>query len=293
MVFVLRHVQDVALLHGAVQHDVFLGIGQVLVGHVGAHAHFAGHLRHERPHEVAPRGHGALFQGEVGVGDERGLVDIAHDAGAAAGGAGAAAVEGEVLGGGAVEFHTAGGAGDGQLGRYVQGRRVHVPVGAHMTAEAREHEAQVVQKLRGGAEGGVHAGNAGPLAQGEGRRHVQHFIHGGAAGLGDAPAGIGGERLQVAAAALGVQHAQCERAFARAGNACDAHELPQRHVQAEVLQVVHPRPPHLDGGGLGEGERCGGFDVFHGGSILARYAKRPAAGRGAFEFWSQRADSNR
>ncbi len=36
-----------------------------------------------------------------------------------------------------------------------------------MAAEAREHEAQVVQKLRGRAEGGVDAGDAGPLAQGE------------------------------------------------------------------------------------------------------------------------------
>ena len=162
-----------------------------------------------------------------------------------------------------------------------------------MAAEAREHEAQVVQKLRGRAERGVHAGDAGPLAQGEGRRYVQHLVHGGASGLGDAPAGVGGKRLQVAATALGVQNAQRERAFARSGYARDAHELPQRHIQREVLQVVHPRPAHLNGGRLGEGKRRGGFDVFHGGSILARYAKRPAAGRGAFEFWSQRADSNR
>ena len=61
MVFVLGDVQDVALLHGAVQHDVLLGIGQIFVGHIDAHAHFAGHLRHERPHEVAPRCHRALF----------------------------------------------------------------------------------------------------------------------------------------------------------------------------------------------------------------------------------------
>ena len=249
-----------AFLHGAVQHDVFLGIGQVLVGHVGAHAHFAGHLRHERPHEVAPRGHGALFQGEVGVGDERGLVDVAHHPGAAAGGAGASAVEGEVFGGGAVEFHAAGGAGDGQLGRHIQGRRVHVPVGAYVTAKAREHEAQVVQKLCGRAEGGVHPGDAGPLAQGESRRNVQHLVHGGTSGLGNTPARVGGKRLQVAATALGVQHAQRERAFARTGHARDAHELPQRHVQAEVLQVVHPRPAHLDGGRLGEGKRRGGVD---------------------------------
>ena len=293
MVFVLGDVQDVALLHGTVQHDVLLGIGQIFVGHIDAHAHFAGHLRHERPHEVAPRCYRALFQGKVGVGDERGLVDVAHDTGAAAGGARAAAVEGEVLGGGAVEFHAAGGAGNGQLGGHVQGRRVHVPVGTHMAAEAREHEAQVVQKLRGRAERGVHAGDAGPLAQGEGRRYVQHLVHGGASGLGDAPARVGGKRLQVAAAPLGIQHAQRERAFARPGYARDAHELPQRYIQREVLQVVHPRPAHLNGGRLGEGKRRGGFDVFHGGSILARYAKRPAAGRGAFKVWSQRADSNR
>ena len=204
MVFVLGNIQNVALFHGAVQYDVLLGIGQILVGHVGAHAHLAGHLGHERPHEVAPGGHGALFQGKVGIGDERGLVDVAHNAGAAAGGAGAAAVEGEILGGGAVEFHAAGGAGDGQIGRHVQGRRVHMPVGTHVAAEAREHETQVVQKLRGGAEGGMDAGNAGPLAQGEGGRHVQHLVHGSASGLGNAPARVGGKRLQVAAAALGV-----------------------------------------------------------------------------------------
>ena len=204
MVFVLGNIQNVALFHGAVQYDVLLGIGQILVGHVGAHAHLAGHLGHERPHEVAPGGHGALFQGKVGIGDERGLVDVAHNAGAAAGGAGAAAVEGEILGGGAVEFHAADGAGDGQIGRHVQGRRVHMPVGTHVAAEAREHETQVVQKLRGGAEGGMDAGNAGPLAQGEGGRHVQHLVHGSASGLGNAPARVGGKRLQVAAAALGV-----------------------------------------------------------------------------------------
>ena len=157
------------------------------------------------------------------------------------------------IGGGAVEFHAAGGTGDGQLGRHVQGRCVHVPVGAHVAAEAREHEAQVVQKLRGGAEGGMHAGNAGPLAQGEGRRHVQHLVYGSASGLGNAPAGVGGKRLQVAAAALGVQNAQRKRAFARAGDARNAHELPQRHVQAEVLQVVYPRPAHLDAFRFGEG----------------------------------------
>ena len=60
MVLVLGHVEDMALLHGAVQHHVLLGVGEVLEGHVGAHAHFAGHLGHERPHELSPRSHGAF-----------------------------------------------------------------------------------------------------------------------------------------------------------------------------------------------------------------------------------------
>ena len=97
-------------------------------------------------------------------------------------------------------------------------------VGALVAAEAREHEAQVVEELGGGAKGGVHPGNARALAQGERCRHMAHLVDGGAADLSDAPARVGGERVEVAAAALGVESAERERAFARARYARDAHE---------------------------------------------------------------------
>lgn len=99
----------------------------------------------------------------------------------------------------------------------------------------------------------------GPLAQGEGRRYVQHLVHGGASGLGDAPARVGGKRLQVAATALGVQNAQRERAFARPGNACDAHELSHGTSSERFFKLCTRRPAHLNGGRLGEGKRRGRF----------------------------------
>lgn len=55
VVLVLGHVEDVALFHGAMQHDVLLVIGEVTVWHVDAHAHLLGDLRHERPHDLTPR----------------------------------------------------------------------------------------------------------------------------------------------------------------------------------------------------------------------------------------------
>ena len=69
-------------------------------------------------------------------------------------------------------------------------------------------------------------------------------------GLRDAAARVGGKRLEVAPRALRVQHAQRQRAFARAGHAGDAHQLPQRDVDVHVLQIVHARPAHLHEAGL-------------------------------------------
>ena len=133
---VLGHVEDMALLHGPVQHDFLLVIGEVAIGHVDAHAHFLGDLRHKRPHELAPGSDRALLERERVIRDERGLVDFAHDARAAAGGAGARAVEGEVLGTGTVELHMADGTLDGLLGGDVEAGRHVVAVRALVAAQA-------------------------------------------------------------------------------------------------------------------------------------------------------------
>ncbi len=195
MVFVLGHVEDVALLHRAMEHDVLLFVREVFVGHVDANVHSLSHLGHERPHEVAPRTNSAFLEGEVRVGDERGFVDSADHARASAFGAGSTAIECQVLRAGAVELDPAYAAGDGALDGNIQARRILMSVGATMACQAGEHEAQVIQQFGGGAEGGVHARDARPLAEGQGGGHVEHFVYIRAACLGDATAGIGGKRF--------------------------------------------------------------------------------------------------
>ena len=151
------------------------------------------------------------------------------------------------LGTQAMELRAADGAHKRALGGHVQAGRYAMPVGALVAGQAREHEAKVVQKLGGRTERGMHVGDAGPLPQRDCRRHVQHLVHLRARGLADAPARIGGKRLQIAPRAFRVQHAKCQRALPRPRHSGDAHEAVQRHVDVHVLQVVHARPSHLDG----------------------------------------------
>jgi hypothetical protein len=248
VVALLGVVDDVALLRGAVVDDLaFLGreLGE---RHVGANTHLADDILHEVPHEAAPHHHGALVDGLGLVGDERGLVHRAHHARALAGGAGAIAVEGKLLGAGTVEVLAAHGADRLALERHVHARRHVVAVGAHMASHAAVEQAQVVQELGHGTEGGAYVGDAGSLAQRQRGGHVEHLVHIGARVLGEAAARIGGERLQVAAAALGVEHAQRKARLARARHARDAHELMERDIDIDVLEVVDACATHLDGG---------------------------------------------
>ena len=109
---VLADVMDVLLDHRPVVDDLFLTVGQVAERHVGAHAHLAAHVRHERPDEAAPHDDGAFVDGLRLVGHECGFVDDVRDAGALADRAGAAAVEGEVLCPGRLDLRPAFGADD-------------------------------------------------------------------------------------------------------------------------------------------------------------------------------------
>ena len=97
---ILGLVEDVLLDGRAVEDDVALLGRELAERHVGAHAHRAADLLHEVPHETAPGQHRAVVDRDGLVRHERGLVDRAHHARALAGGAGAAAVERQVLGAG-------------------------------------------------------------------------------------------------------------------------------------------------------------------------------------------------
>ena len=50
-VLLLQVVHDVPFFRGPVQHNLFFVGGEVFVRYVGAHAHLATHVHHDRPHQ--------------------------------------------------------------------------------------------------------------------------------------------------------------------------------------------------------------------------------------------------
>ena len=242
VVALLGAVEDVLLLGGSVVDDGLLLGREVTEGDVGAHAHGAADVGHQRPHQGVPRGDGALVDGEALVGDEGGAVDRADLAGALAAGARAAAVEGEVLRARRLKGDAADGTDERALGGDVQRGGDGVAVGAAVLGQAREHQAQAVEQLRAGAEGGADARDAGALAQGERGGDVERLVDLGAGGLGQAAAGVGGERLEVAAGALRIEDAEGQRALAAAGDPRHGDDFAQGDRDVDVLEVVDARP---------------------------------------------------
>ena len=74
---------------------------------VSPYAHLAADISHERPHQGVPGGDRSSVDGQRLVRHQSRLVNLPHDAGAAAAPAGSAAVEGEILGGRRPEFRAA------------------------------------------------------------------------------------------------------------------------------------------------------------------------------------------
>ena len=100
-----------------------------------------------------------------------------------------------------------------------------MPIGAAVAGQAGEHEPQTVQQLGTRAEGAADARHTGPLVQRQRGGDVKHLIHLCLGGLGHAAAGVGGQRVKVAARAFGIQHAECQRRFARPGHARNADDF--------------------------------------------------------------------
>ena len=242
---------DVALLSRALVDDGLLLLGEVVEGHVRAHPHLAGHVLHELPHDRPPRGHRALVNREGFVGHQGVAVDDPLNARALARRARATGVEGHLLGAQAVEGLAALGAHERDLESHVARGRDAVPVRAQVGARAREQQAQVVEELRGRAESGAHVGHARPLAQGEGGGDVGDLVDRRPGGLGDAPARVGRQGLQVAAGPLRIEGAQGQGGLARPGHSRDGDESVQGDVDVEVLEVVDARSAHVDAGGGG------------------------------------------
>ena len=231
-------VENVLFLRRAMVDDVLLPLRQVAKRHIRAHAHLPADVRHQRPHEAVPWRHRPLVDRERIIRHQGRHVHRAHTARAAASWARALRVEGQLLGARCVKMHAALRAGQLLARGDQQRRRQVVPVGAAVAGEAGIHEPQTVQELCPRAERAADAGHARALVQRQRRRNVQHVIDAGSGGLRHPAARVGRQRLQIAARALGIQHAQRQRRLAGTGHARDADDLIQRNVHVNIFQVV-------------------------------------------------------
>ena len=105
MVLILRHIENVLLLHRAMQNDILLLRSQLAIRNIDPHAHFLRDLRHERPHELAPRRNRPFFKRELGICDKGALVHFAHHARSTTRRASARAVECQIFSAWPIEFH--------------------------------------------------------------------------------------------------------------------------------------------------------------------------------------------
>jgi hypothetical protein len=99
-------------------------------------------------------------------------------------------------------------------------------------------EAEVVVHLRDRADGRARVPRRALLVDGDRGREAFDHVHVRLLHLAQELPGVGGERLDVAALALGVDRVERERRLARAGQAREDDELVARQRQRDVLQVV-------------------------------------------------------
>ena len=113
-------------------------------------------------------------------------------------------------------------------------------------AGARIQQTQVVVDLGHRADGRARVVAGGLLLDGNGRRQAFDQID---IGLVEAPeklARIGGQALDIAALAFGIQRVERQARLARTRQSGDHHQLVARNVQVDVLQVVRARTADAD-----------------------------------------------
>ncbi|MNS90070.1 hypothetical protein D3C72_1241040 [compost metagenome] len=155
----------------------------------------------------------------------------------------------------AVRHH---GRQDHQLGVLGQGERgIHhlgdalrlerdVVVRAVGRAGAGEQQAQVVVDLGDRAHGGTRVVAGGLLLDRDGRGEALDQVDIGLLHQLQELAGVGGQRFDVAALALGIERVERQRRLAGPRQPRDHDELVARQVEVDVLQVVGTRPTDLD-----------------------------------------------
>ncbi len=111
-------------------------------------------------------------------------------------------------------------------------------VGAVRVPDAGVQQAQVVVDLGDRADGGARVAGGRLLVDRDGRRQALDGVDVRLVHLAEELAGVGGEALDVAALALGVDGVEGERGLARAREAGDDDEAVARQPQGDVLEVV-------------------------------------------------------
>ena len=125
---------------------------------------------------------------------------------------------------------------DDLLGRLRRDRPAAVE--AVRLADARPQQAQVVVDLRHGADRRARVARGRLLVDRDRGRQALDRVDVRLVHLPQELAGVGAQRLDVAALALGVDRVERERRLARAGQARDDHERVARHGDGDVLEVV-------------------------------------------------------
>ena len=111
-------------------------------------------------------------------------------------------------------------------------------------ADGGVEEAQVVVNLGDGADGGARAAAGGFLLDGNGGAQAVDGIDVGALHLIQELPGVGGEGLDVAALALGVNGIESQRGFARSAESGDDREGVAGDFDIDVLEIVLARAMH-------------------------------------------------
>ncbi len=111
-------------------------------------------------------------------------------------------------------------------------------VGAVALADAGEEDAQVVVDLGDGADGRARIAAGRLLLDADGRRQAAEVIDVGLLQLAEELAGVGRQRLDVAALALGVERVEGQRDLAGAADAGEDDQLVARQVEVDVAEVV-------------------------------------------------------
>ena len=118
-------------------------------------------------------------------------------------------------------------------------------------------ELQVVEELGQGADGRAARSHRVRPVDGDGRRDALDGVHGGAVHPVEELAGVGGERLDVAPLALGVERVEGEGRLARARHPGDDGQAAQGEVHVHAAQVVLAGASDADGGDV-HGDRDSG-----------------------------------